>query len=346
MFSVCTGIGDCVQIDCTDVTVTGSTDFDLHLHLMAWGTIGHTFLTGEGDCSRTSGLHGDDCRENFADSALLCTKTAADTRFDDADAALGHFQSICQDTAYMEWNLCGADNGQSAECVQIGEGGEWFHHGLVVCFGVVGAFQHNIAGSKFSIQITKGKVTLGADISFWFCINWNQCFKIIFRMNNDWIVNRIGIVDECRKYLVGYFDELHRFLGSFQCFSTDNGNRVTGTADVRVQNQFVIRAEFRIGLTGSGVAAGRNIFISQHTGNARNQQSAADVDVLDHGMSVWAAQNLDNQCVLRDHIAGVNRFTADQADCVLLSYSRIDVVHLTASFCLCARYFLMALRWL
>ena len=37
---------------------------------------------------------------------------------------------------------------------------------------------------------------------------------------------------------------------------------------------------------------------------------------------------------------------ADQADCVLLSYSRIDVVHLTASFCLCARYFLMALRWL
>ena len=86
----------------------------------------------------------DDSRIYFRYNRLFCTKTAADSRFDDTNLGLGNIQCVRQDTAYMERYLCGADDVQSAVSIHLGISTECFHHGLLYSFCMVSVFHNHI----------------------------------------------------------------------------------------------------------------------------------------------------------------------------------------------------------
>ena len=156
------------------------------------------------------------------------------------------------------------------------------------------------------------------------------------------------VVQHGLQNLILHLDELEGLVHAFLVLTGHDGHHVAHKAYMAVDEQTVARAGFRVGLARLGVAGRilRHILPGEDSFNAGHLFGNRSVDVLDNGVCVRRAQELDNEAVLRDHIIHIDGLAGDQLHSVLFAEGLIDGVHSAASFCFFqARKFRMPRSW-
>ena len=245
----------------------------------------------------------------------------------------------------MERYLGRRNDVQTAICVQLGEGTEGLHRGLLVCLGVVGALEHNITACQHGFDIAVAFLTGSAQVALIICTDRAVCDPVFLGMNQNRVVLGLMEVQNRLEHLVLDLNHAQRTVDCLVGLTCDNRDRVTDKAHAAVKNQAVIRRGFREGLASHGETVLRNILISQHAGDARYLLGDVHVDVLDQRMRVGRAQNFDDQRVLGSDIVGIDRLTGGQRTGIRLAHARSYILLVHASS-FSARYLRMARSWL
>ena len=140
-------------------------------------------------------------------------------------------------------------------------------------------------------------------------------------MDHDGVVQGLGKVQQRLQHLILHFNQPHRPPGNLLRLRSHNGHRVPGAAQVPVQNQPVVGAGLRPGLTRRGKAALGHILPGKYRRHTGHQLCPAGVDGNDIGPCVGGAQQLHPQGIGGNQIPGVHRFAGDQAHGVLFSHA-------------------------
>ena len=144
MFAESTCVGQCIHIDSPDPSVFIGSHFYRHFHLMTRSRSDLALFSCKDHLCRFSGLPGDKRRINLCHKGLLRSKTAADPRLAHPYLGLWDPKSRCNDAAYMENDLGGADDIQSAVGIHVGIGTEGLHHRLLIGLRVVSMLNDQI----------------------------------------------------------------------------------------------------------------------------------------------------------------------------------------------------------
>ena len=97
-----------------------------------------------------------------------------------------------------------------------------------------------------------------------------------------------------------------------------DGHHVAHEAHVPIDDQAVVRAGFRIGLTRVGEALVGHVLPGVHVDHARHLLRLRCVDGLHHGVGVGTSQKLDHQRIGRD-VLGVDGLSQQKLQRILLA---------------------------
>ena len=245
----------------------------------------------------------------------------------------------------MEGYLGRRNDVQAAVCVQLGEGTEGLHRGLLVCLGVIGALEHNITACQHGFDIAVAFLTGSAQVALVIRSDRAVCDPVFLGMDQNRVVLRLMEVQNRLEYLVLDLNHAHRTVNRLVGLTCNDCDRVTDKAHAAVKNQTVIRRGFRESLASHGETILGNILISQHAGDTGYLLGDVHVDVLDQRMRVGRAQNFDDQRVLGSDIVGIDRLTGGQRTGIRLAHARSYILLVHASS-FSARYLRMARSWL
>ena len=327
MLAVSARVGQRLHIQRPDGAVLIRADAHGHAHLVAGGAVGLALLTGEAQAGGAAGLHGNKSGVHLAHGALLCAEAAADAGLDDPDVGLAHLQRVGQNAPHMEGHLGGGDQREPAVLIQIAEGDEGLHHGLVVGLGVEGPLDDHRAGGQLGLHVAVLHAVGAAQVALVVRAHGAQGLEVLFRMHQNRVVLRLGEVQQGLQHLVFYFNEARGLGGGSLGLGGHQSHRVAHAAQAAVQDQPVVGAGLRVGLARGGEAALGYIFIGKDGHNAGHFQGGGGVDLLDQRVGVGAAQHLHHQGVGGDHVAGVDRLAGHKAHGVHLADGLIHVFH-------------------
>ena len=344
MLTVGTGIGQCVQIYAFHDAILCGAHPDMDLHFMAGRGCDLAFQTAENDLGRLFCLPCHECRIHFTDRRLLCAKAAADAGLGNANHGLWNVQRIGNVAPCVEHDLGRAEHIQASIGVNRAIGAEGLHHCLLAGFGMVYMIDHDITACQNSFDIAGAALIMGAEVALVVCPHRTQAFPVLLRVDKHRVILGGVVVQNRFQHLIFHLDELERLIHAFFVLAGHNGHHVAHKADMPVNDQTVIRAGFRIGLTRLRITAGVLVYIFPRVDcfDTGHFFCCSSVDGFDDGVRVRRTQQLDDQAVLRDHIVHIDRLTGDQLHGVFLPKRFVDSLHSAASFCFFhARKFMM-----
>ena len=335
VFAVGTGIGQGVQVNALYDAVPGSAQTDVHLHLVTGGRCRLAFHPAEDDLGGLFGLPCDECRVYLADCRLLCAKTTADAGFGHPHHRLGDMQGVGDVAAGMENDLGGAENIQSAVGINGTVGAEGLHHRLLTCLGVVDVVDHHIAACDHRINITGAALVMGAEIAFVVGTHGAEAFPVVLRVHKNGVILGGVEIQHCFQHIVFHLDELQRLIHALLVLACYDRHHVAYKTDMTVDEQTVVGACLRIGLSCLRVPAGvlRHIFPGKNRLDAGHFFSHGGVDGPHHGVGVGRTQQLDDEAVGGDHVIHVHRLSRYQLHGVLFAERLVYRIHSAASFC-------------
>ena len=171
----------------------------------------------------------------------------------------------------------------------------------------------------------------GTQISFIVCTYRTLGFPVIFRMDQDRIVLRRMEIQHRFQFLIFYLDKAQSLLYRLFIFSGYDRHRIPPKADSLIQDQAVIGAWLRIGLSSHGKADIRHIFIGIDGLDARHLQRRIDLDLLDQCMGIGASFYFYHQSIVRHHIIQKYRFSGHQRHGILFHHRLIYYLHAPTS---------------
>ena len=257
-------------------------------------------------------------------------------------------QGVCDVAPRMEHDLCRAEHVQASVGVNGAVGAEGLHHGLLAGFGVVHMVDDDIAGSQHGINVAGAALVMGAEVALVVGPHRTQADPVVLRVDKYRVILGGVVVQHGFQYLVLHLDELEGLVHAFLVLTGHDGHHVAHKAYMAVDEQTVARAGLRVGLACLGVAGCilRDIFPGENRFNVGHLFGNRSVDVLDNGVCVRRAQELDNEAVLRDHIVHIDGLAGDQLHGILFTERLVDGTHSAASFCFFhARKFMMPRSW-
>ena len=271
VFSVGSCIGERIQVYGFDMPFLICPQTHMHLHLMSRGRCDHGFLSGKYDLGRFSCLPCHNCRINLRHCRLLRTEPSADPGFDHSDLMLRDIQGISQDPAHMERHLSRRYHIQSSIGVHICKCTECLHHSLLIRLCVIDAVNYMIAGCKHCFHIPVSAYVVGAEISLIIRTYLTETPPVLLRMYQDRIVLCRMEIQHRLQYLVFDLHQLHGLLHSlFRCAGY-NRRRITHEPYSLIQDQAVIRACLRIGLSCKCKSFVWTVLVRQYTFDPRNR---------------------------------------------------------------------------
>ena len=348
VLAVSTGVGQGVQVDALHDAVLGSTQTDVHLHLVARRGSRLAFHAAEDELGGLFGHPSHKGRVHLADGGLLCTKAAADAGLGDTHHGLGNVQCIGDVAAGMEHDLGRAEHIQPPISINGTIGAEGLHHGLLTGLGVVHMVDDHIAPGQHSVDITVAAFIMCAEVALVVGAHGSKAFPVILRVHKDRIILCGVEIQHGFQHLIIHFNELECLVHALFILTGYDGHHISHKADVAIDEQTVIGTGLRVGLAGLRVTAGilRHILPSEDSLDAGHFFGNSGVDGADDGVCMGRAQQLDDQAVLRDDIIHIDRLAGDQLHRVFFAERFVDGFHCTPSFCFFhARKLIMPRSW-
>ena len=152
---------------------------------------------------------------------------------------------------------------------------------------------------------------------------------VFFRMHKDFVIFRCTEIQNRRQYIIFYFDHFQSFVYCLFILTCNDRNDITVISHMSVQDQTIVRAQFRICLTCHGEAFLRNIFICVNCFDTGHAFGDGSIDLLDDRICMRAVQQFYHQCVLWNHIACINRFTSYQLHSIFFTDGLIYKFHIS-----------------
>ena len=311
------------HVERADAPVVVRAKADLDFHFMTRRTAGLGLFSREHAHRGAARLHRDECGIHFAHRGLLRTEAAADARLLNANAALRDAQRVGQDAADVEHDLRGRDHMQAPVAVQLSIRAEGLHHGLVEGLRVIGALQDDVAVGEHRLDVAVGVSGRAHKVAFVVSAQVAEHMPVVLGMHERGIVLGGAEVQHGIEHVVGHLDARKGRLGSLLVFRGDNRHHVAHIAHVAVDNQAVVGACLRIGLSRVAEALPRHIFPGvdvHHTGNLLRLRR---VDVLHDGVGMGASQELHHKRVGRN-VLGEHGLAQKELQRVLLADGLAD----------------------
>ncbi len=153
-------------------------------------------------------------------------------------------------------------------------------------------------------------------------------------MHQNGIVHGLVEVQQGLQHIVLYLDKLQSLVHTFLVLARHDGHNVPHIAEVTVDEQTVIRARLRIGLTGLCIATAvlRNVLPGINGFDAGHLHGHLGIDLLHPGMGMGRAQKLHDEAVLRRKILCIHRLSGDELHGIDFAYRSVHNLHQTASF--------------
>ena len=160
----------------------------------------------------------------------------------------------------MEYNLCRAENIQSAVGIDGTIRTEGLHHRLLIRNRMIGVLHNGITFRHHTVHIAFFRSGCGTKVSLIVRANRTKRSPVIFRMDQDLIVFCHMKIQNGRKYFIFYFDQTHGFFHTGFVLSCNDCHRITYKTHMLIQDQTIIRCCFRIGLSRGSKTLLRYIF--------------------------------------------------------------------------------------
>ena len=148
----------------------------------------------------------------------------------------------------MERHLCGADHIQAVKGIHIGIGAKGFHHRLCIGFCMILTFQNNIAFRKRLIDITNDAFIMRMQIAQSFIPDFTQQLIVLFRMNDNRMVECLCEIQHSIIYFILNTNQLHRLQRTRFILCDNDGNLITDIPYNLIQYQTIIWGWLGIGL--------------------------------------------------------------------------------------------------
>ncbi|MPN48043.1 hypothetical protein SDC9_195647 [bioreactor metagenome] len=129
------------------------------------------------------------------------------------------------------------------------------------------------------------------------------------------------------QHLIADSDQTHGLIYEFRVGSGNDGYGIAYKAQVPIQDQPVIGAWFRIGLTGQCESLIRNILPGQNAFDAGQGQCLGCVDFCDEGVSMGTPQKFYHQGILRREVRRIDRLARDQRHGIFFPDGLIQLLH-------------------
>ena len=338
------GIGKGMDVNGPDPSVGSRPDAHLYLHFMAGGGGGHTLLPGKDQPGRLFGHPGHKGRKYLRHHRLFGAEAAADAGFGHPDPGLGDPQGVGEDPPHMKDDLGGAYHVQSPVGIDAAVGAEGLHHGLLGRQGVIGSLHGHRTVCQHLLHIPFFRTAAGAEISFVVGSHRAEGLPVLLRVDQQFIILGLPEIQQGRQHLVGHFYEFQGFFRRRFCLRGHNGHRISHIADVPVQDQPVIGAGFRVGLSGHGKPLPGHILPGVDRLHPGHPLGFFRMDLLHQGVGVGAPQKLHHQRACRDLILQEHRLARHQSHGVFFPQRLIDNSHCRPPFfperpCFCSRKF-------
>ena len=177
----------------------------------------------------------------------------------------------------MERHLGRADHTQAAVLVQVAEGAEGLHHRLAVGLSMIGTGEHHLTGSQLRFHIAHLTLLGAAEVAAGVSPHIAEGPEVLLRMHHNGVILGLGEVQQRLLHLIAHLDAVQGLAGCFGGFRCHDRHRISGAADLPVENQAVIGAGLRIGLSGGGEPALGHILPGIDGFNARYLQGTGKV---------------------------------------------------------------------
>ena len=163
-----------------------------------------------------------------------------------------------------------------------------------------GTLQDDVAIGKDGIRVAVLVCGGGDQVALVVRTQLAQGVPVVLRMHEDGIVLGGAEVQDWLEHLVAHLDAGERLVGGRLVFCGDDGDHVAHIAHMTVDDQAVVGAGLRIGLTGVGEAVLRDVFPGVDSHDAIELERLGGVDGLDYRVGMRAAQELDHKRVRHD----------------------------------------------
>ena len=127
------------------------------------------------------------------------------------------------------------------------------------------------------------------------------------------------------QYFIFYFDQAQGLVHCFLILTSYNCSRISHKAHSLIQDQPVIGAWLRIGLSGHCKSLIGHIFVSIDHLNSRNLHGNIRINFLNKGMSIGTVQYLHHKAVSGSNVVGINRLPRHKSHSVFLSHRLIYI---------------------
>ena len=191
-----------------------------------------------------------------------------------------------KDPPCVERNLGGRHYIQSSIYIHIGVGAECLHHGLLVGLGMVNPLNDMAASCKGRVQVPMGLRTGCAQVAEIVSAHAAKALPAVLRMHQDMAVLGIVHIQHRLQHLVLNAYQTHGMVHCRLIHTGHNGNRVPHKPQTPVQDQPVIGAGLRIGLSGHGKPLLGHVLPCQDTLNAGHLSRHRAIYLCNQGVGI------------------------------------------------------------
>ena len=313
-------IGQVVKINGPDRSVPVCAYADPDVHLMTGRAGNLAFFSGIDELGGLLCHPGNKGRINLRHHRLFGAEAAAYPGLHGPHLCPGNPEGRGYNSSYMEYDLGRAYYHQSSIGIDIAIGPEGLHHGLVDRRDMVGAGELYLTVLKDRLHISVAVLHMGAEIPPVVGSHREPGFPVVLRMHQDFIVDGLMIIQQCRKHLVFHPDHPQGLVHAVLILACYNRYRIAHEAHMLIENQMVVGAPLRIGLSRCGKPVLRHVFPGIHRLDTRNLQGRRVVYVLHDGIGMGAAKKLYHQTFLRGEVIYIDRLSRNQRYGVLLAF--------------------------
>ena len=206
MFSIGTGIRQCININRTNLTILICAQTKLDLHLVSRRSCDLWFFSCIDDLGRTPCLPGNKCRIDITYRRLLRSEATTNTRFLNPDFALGNAKCACDNSSGVEHDLRRWNHMKSSIAVDFCITSECLHHCLIEGFRVIYMINDHVTISHHGIHITLRISFCGNQIPLMVSTPWAILHPFFLRMHQNLAVFCCMIIKHRFQYLIFYLN--------------------------------------------------------------------------------------------------------------------------------------------
>ena len=343
VFTVCSRIGKRIEVKCTDGSVLACAQTDTNFHFMSGRACDLRFFSRIIDFCRSARFHRNKSGIHFANSRLLCAKSAADSRFFNTNTALGNTERTGKNAAGVKYDLRRSNNVQSSITIKFRVCNKRFHHRLIKGFRMISSFKYDITAFHNAVYVTVRGNLACHKISLCISAYLARGEPILLRMNENGVILCRTEIQNRFQNIIFYFNKLHCLERRFFVFSRNDCNGIACKTNVTVKDQSVIGRRLGKGLSRNSESCLGNIFPSVDIYDTGNFFCDFGINFCHNCIRMRAAENFYDKSICRRYVVYIYGLAEQKLRSIFFTEgfsnrSVFSFVHFTPPFFLLSRY--------